>query len=282
MSKKQNIPVLSMDNKFLSYTTPAKARLLLKSGKVSVFKDDPFMVRMNGEIGDSIMVTKKSKSAFTGSLITNFTRYFAEESDVYVQNLTSGNISLEIKGQGDPIYISIPKTRKPLNLSQYAPFDLLKNSADFRKMASRNPKALRLMTEEQYLSYYEDLAHKNGTSMEDEMRHAQNLLENLMNKVKAPTDQLQREMEQKIAEKVELLNKPDDPHPRVIGLCAQADKDMGAQRIDASDFIDELESLADLLTPEDYEYVSTKGVWKKVKDFARDKLSELTSSDDEE
>lgn len=267
MSKKQNIPVLDQDNCFKSYTTPAKARLLLKSGKMSVFKKDPFILKMNGET-EVRMTRNKQRAALTGGLITNFTKYFAEEKEVYIQNLTSGNISLEIKGMSDPIYVSIPKTRLPINLSQFVPFDQLKGSTDFRRMASRDPAALRLMTEDEYFEYYEKRAKSNGTSLEKEIRYAQNLQDRLMNRVKPATDELQRAMDQKLAENIDNLENPEEPHPKVIGLCAQADENQGAMRITAREFLDELETIENDLKNEDWEFVSSRGVYKTVKAFA--------------
>jgi len=286
MSKKKNqtIPVLSIGRCFLSNTTPAKARMLLRSGKVSVFQQNPFILIMNGELGDEGNMAKvKTIQQKNRMFVRNFTSYFSEEKEVYVQNLGSTNISLEIKTMGDPIYISIARSRKPMNLTQYAPFDLIKNSVDFRKLVNRNPPILRLMDEEEYVEYYENMAKDNKVSLDEAMRQGQDIHDVLMGKKRLPESELKREMDQKLAQKEEALLKHKEPHARVVGLCAQADKDNASdQRISASDMKEELETLSSELTAEDWEFVAAKGVYKTVKDFALSRLDELTSSSDSE
>jgi len=47
----KNIPVLDSQNKFLSYTSSAKSRILIKEGRASIFNRDPFMLKLKGESG---------------------------------------------------------------------------------------------------------------------------------------------------------------------------------------------------------------------------------------
>lgn len=284
MSKKKTdktIPVLDSGRCFLSNTTPAKARMLLKSGKVSVFQQNPFILIMNGDLGDDNMV--KKVMAKNRMFISNFTSYFSDEKEVYIQNLGSTNISLTIQTMGDPIYISIARTKKPMNLTQYAPFELIKNSADFRKLINRNPPILRLMTEEEYVEYYEKMAEEEKIDLESAMRKGQDAHDVLMGKKRLPVNELQVEMDKKLEEKEEKLLQRKEPHQRVVGLCALADKDNGPdQRVTAADMKEELESLESILTAEDWEFVASKGVYKTVKDFAFKKLEELTASESDE
>jgi len=282
MSKKtKTIPVLDIDNRFLSNTTPAKARMMLKADKASVFQNDPFILRMNGEVGDNTM-SRTKKQRTHSDFIQNFTRYFSEEKEVYVQNLSATNISLTLSGQGEVTYISIASTRRPMNLTQYADIQLIKQSSDFRRLVNRNPSILRLMTEEEYEDYYEKLANENGTTIQQEMRLGHEVHDILMGKRRPNTSELQQEMDKKLEDKEEMLLNPKEPDSRVVGLCAMADKDMDeGQRVSSRDFIERLESLAPELDDDDWEFISTKGVYPTVKAFARKQLDGPDGEDEE-
>jgi len=267
MSKEQNnIPVLDSENKFLSYTNPAKARILMDNGKVRVFSKNPFMLQLKGEPGDSKMADVKT---FRSAMV-NFTNYFTTEREVYVQNVSNSQIALNFSmGPGNDFPVIIPKTRKPFNLTHYVPFAAIKNSTDLRKILTRRPPALQLLEEEVYMKYYEDIATANNTSVDDEMGKAYDIMEGIMRKDKLPSETLQREMETLKEEKIEALMKPDVIHPSVIGLCAKSDPNQGTQRLAAGDFIEDLRSLAPELTREDWEFVQSKAPYKTVKSFAQ-------------
>ena len=283
-SKTQDIPVLNYDNRFLSYTNAAKARILIKKNKALVFSKNPFMIKLKGD-GEEDMVSRRTanEQGIIGSSIANFTKYFAEEREVYVQNMGSTQISLTFPvGPGDQAHIIIPRTRKPFNLTQHVPFDSIKRGMDFRKIINRRPPILRLMDEQEFVDYYEKLAARNNSSIEHELGVAQDLQDTLMNKPRLPTDRLQREMEQKLEDKMEELEKPTIINPKIVGLCAQADKEQGSARISAGDFIDDLEAYEQELTVDDWEFVTTRGVYKTVKHFAAQKLQELTADDEDD
>ena len=277
--KKHTIPVLDHNDRFLSNTTPAKARMMLRDGKATIFNDNPFMIKKNGELKGNMPNKRKTKARV--DFITNFTKYFAKEAEVYIQNLGSTNISLTFKYEGEDIYVSVPKTRKPLNLTQYVPFDGIKNSPAFRKMINRNPPIIRLMDEKEYLAYYNDLSEKYGTEPVDEMRKAQDVFDALMGKRAPSSQELKQEMEEQLTAKEEALLNAQEPNSKVVGLCAKADKDQKEMRITEREFLEELEVLEGDLTVEDWEYVSTKGVYRKVKKFASDQVDAMTSSDEE-
>lgn len=282
----QDIPVLNYDNRFLSYTNAAKARILIKKNKALVFSKNPFMIKLKGD-GEDQMVSRRTANerGMIGAAIANFTKYFAEEREVYVQNMGSTQISLTFPvGPGDQAHVTIPRTRKPYNLTQHVPFEAIKRGMDFRKIINRRPPILRLMEEQEYVDYYEKLAARNNTSFEEELGAAQELQDTLMNKPRLPSDRLQREMETKLEDKIEELEKPIEIHPKIVGLCAMADKEQGAARISAGDFLDDLEAYAPELTVDDWEFITSKGVYKTVKNYAAKMLEELTSDadDDEE
>lgn len=228
---------------------------------------------------------KSNQSGFTGNTITSFLKYFSEEREVYIQNMGSTQISLSFGSGDNAFHTTIPKTRKPYILTQYVPFESIKNSFDFRKILSRrNPPILRLLTEEEYFSYYENLSNRKGTSIEDELASAQSVMDNLISKPKVASEQAQREMETRLEERIEKLETPIEPHPAVVGLCARADKEQGGNRISADDFMDDLEALDNELNEEDWEFISTKGVYKSIKKYAASRLEALviTEEDDED
>lgn len=282
MGKDNNIPVLDINNKFLSYTNPAKARILIKKGKAQVFCRSPYILRLQGEVGDGDMTIEELKSAKRSSLLLNFTRFFAVEKEIYVQNMTNTQVSMSFKSpNGDDYHIIVPKTRKPYNLTLEVPFDLVKISSDFRRMVTRNPQALRIIDEEEYMEYFENLADKNGTSFDDELGRALDIKDRLQHKRKLP-DRIVRESEEEAEAKAADLEKPVEINSTVVGLCVRASKDYGDDRLRATDFMEELEMLGPNLTVNDWEFVSSKGIYKTVKDYASKQLDILSYEDDED
>jgi len=278
----KNIPVLDSQNKFLSYTSSAKSRILIKEGRASIFNRDPFMLKLKGESGDNMVIRKQQSQ---GGIITNFTKYFSEPREVYVQNMSATQISMTFPGYGPAgdISILIPRTKKPYNLTQDVPFELISRSMDFRKLVNRrNPPLLRLIEEEEFIAYYENLAERNATSFDEEMQTSLDIKNNLRDRVKVASEPVQRDLEQQLDDKREALEKPQEINPQIIGLCARADKNQGPMRVSSNDFIEELESLMPVLTVEDLEFVMTKGVYKKVKKFASDVFDELTASEEDD
>lgn len=284
MDAGKNIPVLGPDNRFLSYTSPPKARILIKRRKALVFNKDPFIIKLKGD-GEDEMVSKRTEKlqGMVGSSIANFTKYFAVEREVYVQNMGSTQITLTFPvGPGDHAHVIIPRTRKPFNLTQHVPFAAIKAGMDFRKIINRRPPVLRLMEEEEYITYYDNLAIRNRTSFEDELAQAQSMQDTLMRKPRISSERLEREMKSKLEDKMEELEKPVEINPKIIGLCALADKEQGDNRISAGDFLDDLEAYGPQLTIDDWEFVMSKGVYKTVKNFAAQQLETMTATDEDE
>ena len=282
MGKDNNIPVLDSNNQFLSYTNPAKARILTRKGKAKVFCRDPYMLQLQGEVGENEMGNIKASSK-SSKLILNFTRYFSEEKEVYVQNLTDTQISLSFKSpSGDDYHIIIPKTRKPYNLSLEIPFELIKMSPDFRKIVNRNPPGLRLMSEEEYVGYYERQAERNDTSFDHELGLATDLKNRLQNFQKNADSGVERTVNPGLPTTPDEIETPVEIMPLIVGLCARSDKEYGSGRVTAGEFLDELEMIEDKLTVDDWDFVQTKGVYKSVKNFAAKKVDALTDGGEED
>jgi len=283
MGKDNNIPVLDSNNKFLSYTNPAKSRILIKNGRAKVFCRDPFILQLKGEVGDDDMAIPKQQESRRSKLIVNFSKYFQENEEVFVQNMLNSQISMSFKGMsGEEYHVVIPKTRRPYNLTMDVPVEIIKTSPDFRKLVTRSPQALRPLTEDEYMEYYDRLSERNSTTIDEEIGKALNLKSRLQNKQQMPSERLQRKANQELEEAMEEAEKAPEINPTVVGLCVKAGKDQGPMRIKAGDFVEELEMLEKELSVEDWEYISSKGVYKSVKNFANKMLESLLDEEEDD
>lgn len=269
MSTDKTVPVLDQNNQFISKTSPAKARMLLKTGKCTVFSKKPFMLKHAGEIESETMIKRQTKNA--NSFVTNWTKLFEEESEIYIQNLGTTNISITCKYEGEPIFINIPRVKHPMNLTQFVPFDGIKGSMELRAMINRKPSILRLVSEEEYYDYFEKLAKRFGTSAEEEMMNAQDKFSALMNR--RSVSDAKPEEDEEVSKEEKILNA-NEPDPRVVGLCLRSEKDQGADRIKARDMIDEIETIESDLKDLDWEYLASNAGYPTVKDFALKHLTE--------
>lgn len=267
MSKHEVKKVRVVGPQFLyeSWTHPANARTLLRDGHAKVIFKDPFTIQMvGGTTREENPMIKQRKA------ITNFTDYFKEEKDVYVQNVGNTQISLEFKdASGNVIAVLIPKNRKPLNLTQHVAFSILKNSTDLRKMVNRRPPALLLMDESEYMEYYENLAKRNKTDVDHEIEEALEEQSGLMNKTKyeAPPDFKPKTVDELIREADEVMTPDDMVTPTLVGMCQKAEKD-APNRLKAGDFLEELSYMNEKLTSADLEYLSVHGGYATVKTWA--------------
>jgi len=274
----ERIAVLNKDNKFMSYTHPARVRKLLKQQKAEVFSNDPFTIKLKGERGKVMK-----------PMITNFTNYFSgEERDVYVQNLSNTQVSIQFEvGPGRYESVLVPKTRRPLNLTQHIPFEAIKRSTDIRKLVNRRPPALQLMTEAEYTKFYEDLATAMKTSVEEEITKSLELQAQLMDR-RIPVAKTEEEKPKTIDQvEQERLENPEEaaeaqPLPQVVGLCAQvgADVSQGA-KLKAGDMMAELEGMEGELRPTDFEYLTSMGYYKVIKKWASARMVGEASSEEE-
>ena len=264
-----SIPVLGPDNNVLSYTHPARARKLVKNGNAVVVGTRPFIVRLKRDPRED----KMTKPA----IITNFTEYFKTERDVYVLNKSNTQVSLQFETFPGRIEgVLLPKAKKPINLTQLVPFSAIKGSLDIRKMVNRRPPALVLLSEAEYLAYYDKLAEKRGTSRADEIDDAAQYQSDLQGKrtFTNPTPKGRTTIEEEADER---KNKPLEPDEkvtaRVVGLCANVGDDIDEKdRMGAREMLEELRDME--LTSADLEYLLGHGYYKSVKNFAQKEMDE--------
>jgi hypothetical protein len=282
MVKINNVPVLDENNCFLSNTTRAKARILLKDRKAVIFSKNPFMIQLKGERGSKRM---KNRSNVT----INLKEWVKENEEIYVQNMSNTQISMQINlGSGNFDEILIPRTTRPICLTRHFDVSDISRSRDFKKIFHRTPPILRILTDDEYLEYHSKKADSNGTTLESELEQSL-MFDNMMinRQVEAPKDvtKLKDTSNNKVVKSP--IDNPEDEtevvvkiHPRISGLMSQVNPDVPkAEKLKAGDLKEELELLAPELSVDDWSLVSVEGYWKTVKAYANEQLEKLTDSE---
>lgn len=270
--------VIDGNNKFLSYTHPAKARKLLNDKRAVIFKTDPFTIKLMGQ--------QDRRGKMSSESIISFTDFFKEEKDVYIQNLSNTQVQFQCEVAAGRIKnVIIPRTRKPYNLTQRVSFNAIKESIDFRSLFDRNPPVIRIITQTEYEKYYQDLAARNSTSVEKEIAEANNLQLGIMDRKveenSPPPKTIDDMRSSSIADDGELPIEAQI-HPRIAGLCSQVSPDVDDDlKMKANEFRDELEVIEEELKPVDYEYLISHGFYKSIRNWASKKFNEVTASVEE-
>ena len=118
---------------------PARARILVREHSAVWITNDPPTIRLTSDRSISMQPQVQTKK----TTIVNWTEYFREEKDIFVQNIANAQISLSFETSPGHIQgFLVPHTRDPFNLTQHIPFEAIKKSADFRRMLNRRPPAL--------------------------------------------------------------------------------------------------------------------------------------------
>jgi len=261
------ISVLDVDNRHISFTHPAKARILVKQGKALVFNTNPFTIRLKGE--------KRVRKMDMLQAVKNFTNYFKEERDVYVLNMSNTQIALQF-GKAPDIYpIIIPESQKPYNLTQFVPFEELKKSMDLRKMLNRHPPIMDLLNEDEYNNFYEKLASDKGTTVDVEILEAYEEQRLLLSRSKQVDSgrKLSKDVD-KDAEK-EVVEVQEMIYPPITGLCMRQGEDAGSDMLPEDEFVRKLEGMAHNLKRVDYEYLQSHLIYQKAKDWVLKQLAHV-------
>ena len=240
--------------------------------------------------------------------VRNFTDHFKDEHDVYVQNVANAQVSCEFPlAPGRVEGFLFPHVRDPINLSQFIPFHAIKDSMDFRKLLSRRPPALQILTLEEYQAYYQDKAQRNGlvdnsgkpdidaaidASEERRRRTAdRNLREPVTDKTPEPIHEIIEKgtgpggiphfgEKQRVASK-EIVTEDDVISPRVLHLCNQVKSEIPEEeRMPAKDLLEALQEIP-TLTMDDYEHVRSHGFYNTVKKWDKQQMSTMAEKDNE-
>lgn len=217
-----------------------------------------------------------AKSAFAS---TNFTQFFKEEKDIYVQNLSTGQVSLQFGNGDDAQGFTLTRSRDPVNLTNHVPFKKIADSTLFRKMLSRKPAILRIMDEEEYQAYFTSKAKANKTTVEEVISAAESKRAGYKEKAIAPPkttapadDDTKEKKDEEPTTVAEVIN------PRVIHLCHQASsKEIPeAERMKPADLLQEFKDIQGELKFDDLEYISAHTTNKTVKAWVLTCQKEIT------
>jgi hypothetical protein len=303
MAKQPSEEVLVVDSekRFLEYTRPALARKYLREGKAKVFSKNPFAIQLLHSKPTSSIRRKKMA-------IKNFTEYFKVERDVYVQNIANAQLSLEFNmGEGRVEGFTIPPSRDPINLTQHLPFSAIKNSMDFRKLLSRRPPVLSLLSQEEYEAFFAKRAKARKMmtpqgepdvdaaidASEEKRRRTsdKNLRENVASSTPDPIhDVVERGTgpggaarfgERQRVSHSELISEDEVINPRVLHLCNQVKAEIeDHERMSANDLLEALQEIPNLGI-DDFEHVRAHGYYKSVKKWAKMETSRIIQEQEE-
>lgn len=176
--KKPRVIVVDAQRQYVETISPAVARRLLRDQKVTMLRKRPCTVQLAPSnvrpdaferVREVRKMATKYGSAYGANGFVNFTEFFREEKDVWVQNIGRNLISLEFdSGNGNKIGKLIPRVSDPINLSREVPWDAIKNSADFRKQVMRNPKIMKLLTAQEAEEWFARKAASNKKHVIDQ------------------------------------------------------------------------------------------------------------------
>ena len=264
---KQEVKVLGPNKEFVSYTHPARARSLLAKGKAFIVSTiNPFTIQLKGRVleGDN---SERKKTMVTKRKYVSFTELFKEEKDIWVQNVGKTQISLQFQtSPGTYVGKCLPRSRKPINLSQFVSFEAIKNSNDLKVILNRRPAKLLILTDEEAQAVFQSMAKANGTSMEEEMDIAFEEVTMLMDHIVpeiSETTEAEHELEAMKRKAAGVIDDPigNDPQdivtPKVIGLLEQVGDDVPqGERMRVGDLKAELEVMAEDFTRADFKHLN--------------------------
>lgn len=240
--------------------------------------------------------------------VKNFTEYFREERDVYVQNISNAQLSLEFNmGEGRVEGFTIPTIRDPINLTQHLPFVAIKNSMDFRKLLSRRPPVLSLLSQKEYEAYFARRAKARNMltsegepdvdaaiDMAEEKRRRtsdKNLRESVADHKPDPIHEVTekgtgpggapRFGERQRVSASEMIAEDEVINPRILHLCNQVKAEVeDHERMPAADLLEALQDVPNLGI-EDFEHIRAHGFYKSVKKWAKMETSKIIKAQDE-
>ena len=236
----KEVQVLDKNGVYLAPTTPANARRLIKSGEARVLSQEPFAISLISKDvprpDNSRRIEKMSRT------IVNVHDYFSKSRSVYIQNVSNpcGILSLDFKRpNGEIIPYKVPANRDPVCITNFVPFDAIKDSASF--MAFLRPSGtsgakLQLISEDDYTAHYKKKQELFGSdSIEDVIEAAQNSAAELNTDI--PVNPLDLEPTEDITSKLAATLSP-----RVVAVCQQLGPN-SVDKIKASEAITALESI---------------------------------------
>jgi hypothetical protein len=268
------VQVQAPDGRLLQPCHPARARILVAEG-AAVWADDR-TVRLTRE--PSAGLVRSPTMTQQTPAITNFTKFFLQPSDIYVQNISSTQVAMQFDmGNGQMMPFILPPKRDPVNLTQHVPWDAVARSMDFRKLLNRRPPVLQLITEEAFNTFYEKRrAQQNLPSREAAIAQADEERQKIERRVLDSSDEARPTKAEMVrpTEGNRTVTEDELIHPRVLHLMAQVGPDVpDKDKMPARQMLEELQGISDQLKVDDLEMIRSKGFWKGVKTWAREEIS---------
>ena len=240
--------------------------------------------------------------------VRNFTEYFKDEREIYVQNVSNAQVSVEFpvapnRNEG----FLFPNNRDPINLTQHFPFEVIKRSTDLRKMINRRPSVLNVLSKDEYSAYFASKAKSRGLvdskgrpdidaaidqSEESRRRTADKTmrepiatstpepLHDVTERGSGPNGEAMFGEHVRVTSR-EIVSEDDVINPRVLHLCNQVKAELDAeQRMASTELLEALQAIPDL-TLDDYEHIRSHGYYKTVKKWAKNESAKLASNEGE-
>lgn len=241
--------------------------------------------------------------------VRNFTEYFKDEREIFVQNLSNAQVSVEFPVAPNRVEgFLFPYSRDPINLTQHFPFAVIKSSTDLRKMVNRRPAVLQVLSDEEYTAYFAQKAKQRGlvdSKGKPDVEAAMDQAEESRRRTadKSTREHVTERTPDPIHEVVEsgtgpggmphfgerarvrpseTFNEDEVINPRVLHLCNQVKAELkDEERMSAQDLLEALQQIPDLKL-DDYEHIRAHSYYKTVKKWAKVETAKLSSKSDDD
>lgn len=280
------VAVLDRDGTVLDSCDPARARILVRDGEAVWILREPATIQLQR----AVALGRRRETM----PIVNWTEFFKQEHDIYVQNVANAQVSLEFEIAPGVIQgFLFPHGRHPVNITQHIPFNSVKASTNFRKMLNRRPPALQLLSEEEFMKYYE--ARAKDWRLPDPhaaIDRAEELRQGVAQHAAYTTDEKPEPIHEVVRDDIhlggkkevkahEIVSTDEIINPRVLHICNQVNHEIQERdKMKAANMLEEFETVGQLKL-DDYEYIRAHGYWKTVKLWAKQRAAELADSSDE-
>lgn len=240
------------------------------------------------------------------SSIPNFTELFSEERDIWIKKLVPGVVSLQFRLPDGGVDRYRVESNDPECLSNYVPFDAIRNSKDLKMLAGPRrlnggvkPPAIRIMTVDEVNQHFAKKAERrgywavdaDGNVVRDEKGNKVPDVTKAMTPQYTQTDEHVKRTRIEPTPQVEDAGTPvanlgkegqirivDTINPRVQWMLNELNTaDSETSKMLADDLIDEFE-LLEPLSQETLKHIMTDGHYSTVKRWAQ---SRLVVEDDE-